>query len=92
MWKIDRIYPRSLDKIQGGHNIFHLHSHIVITRWKIIEIPIPKATIKHIEEISGRDKVTLIKFKNIAGVVFDNDCIAGVEYEYTEDENKNYSE
>ena len=43
------IYLISLDKIQGGHEIFDLHSHRVITIWKIIEVTIPKAIIKQIE-------------------------------------------
>ena len=42
------IYIRSLDKIQGGHKIFDPHRHRVITRHKIIEIPMHKAIIKHI--------------------------------------------
>ena len=36
-------------KIQGVHEIFDLHSHRVITRWKIIEIPINKEIIKHVD-------------------------------------------
>ena len=51
---IGGIYLLSLDKIQGGHVIFHLHSHIVIDRRNIIEIPIPKAINKHIEEKNSR--------------------------------------
>ena len=38
------------------------------------------------------EKVTFIKLKNIAGVIYDNDWIATVEYEYTEDGIKYYSE
>ena len=37
----------------------------------------------------AREKVMLLKSNNRAGVVYDNDCIAGVEYE---NENENYSE
>ena len=39
--------------------------------------------------MDARDKVTSIKFKNRAGVIYDNDCIEGVKYE---NKNKNYSE
>ena len=46
---IDVIYLRSLEKIQVGREIFYLHSHRFIIRRKIIEIPIPKEIIKHIE-------------------------------------------
>ena len=53
------------------------------------EITIPKAIIKHIEEMAARDKVTLLKFNNIAGVIYDNDWISGVEYE---DKNEYYIE
>ena len=86
---IDGLYLQSFDKIQYGHAIFDLHSHRVITRWKIIEIPITKTIIKHIEEMATHDKVTFLKFKNRAEVVYDNDWISGVVYE---NENENYSE
>ena len=33
---IEGIYLKSLDKIQGGHEILYLQSQIFITRWKII--------------------------------------------------------
>ena len=36
---IDGIYLHLQDKIQGGCDIFDLHSFIVITRQEIIEIP-----------------------------------------------------
>ena len=42
--------------------------------------------------MSARKKVTSLKFKNRAGVVYDNYWIAGVEYENTEDENEDYIE
>ena len=58
---IDVIYLQSLDKIQGGHAIFDLHSHRVIKRRKIIEITIPREIIKHVEEMVDCDKVTLLK-------------------------------
>ena len=81
-----------MDKIQGKHEIFDIKSHRVITIWKIIEIPIPKSIIKHIEEIVAREKVTSLKFNNRVGVIYDNYWIAGVEYEDTGDKYKDYSE
>ena len=48
-WKIDSIYLQSLDKIQRVHEIFYRHIRIFITRGGVVEIPIPKAIIKHIE-------------------------------------------
>ena len=86
---IDGIYLQSLDKIQVGNEIFDLHSHIVITRWKILENKIAMSIIKNIKEMETRDKVTSPKFKIRAGVIYDNDWIAGVEYE---NENEDYSE
>ena len=56
--KNEGVYLRTLDKKQGRHEIFDLNSHRVITRRKIIEIPIHNAIIKHIEELSACDKVT----------------------------------
>ena len=42
--------------------------------------------------MASRDKVTFLKFKNRAGVLYDNYWITGVEYEDTEDKNENCSE
>ena len=47
----------------------------------MIEIPIHKAIIKHIEEMAASDKVTPIKPNNRLRVLYDNGWIAGVEYE-----------
>ena len=55
----------------------------------MIEIPIPKEIIKHIEEMAAYEKLRSLKFKNRAGVIYDHEWIAGVEYE---NENENYSE
>ena len=89
MHTIDKIYLQSLDRIQGGHEIFDLHSHRVIKIRKMIEITILRAIIKHIEEIGAHDKVTSLKFKNRAGFIYYIYWIAGVEYE---NKNKYYSE
>ena len=63
-----------MDQIQGGHAIFDLQSHRVITRWKFI--------VKHIEEMAAHEKATSLKFKKISGVIYYIDSISGVEYEY----------
>ena len=78
--------------MKGGNEIVDIHSHRVIKRQKIIVITIPNEIIKHIEEIFDHDKVTLLRFNNIAGVVYDNDWISGVQYEDNEDKNEYYSE
>ena len=80
MHTIDGIYLLSLDKIQGGRYIFDLKIHRVIRRQKIIEIPLPKVRIKHIEEMATHEKATSIIFKNISGYISYNDWIAGVKY------------
>ena len=49
LWTIDDIYIQSQDKIQGGLEIFDIHSHRGITRQKNIEITITKEIIKHID-------------------------------------------
>ena len=61
-------------KIQGVHEIFDLHSYITF------EITITMAIIKHIEEMASCEKVTLLKRKKWAGVIYDNDLITGVDY------------
>ena len=73
-----------MDKIQGVHEIFDIHSHTFITRRKLIEFPIPKTITKHIEEMAAQEKSVSLKFNNIAGVIYYNDWTAGVEYEDTE--------
>ena len=45
--------------------------------------------------MAARDKVTLLKFKNRAGIIYDNDWIVGVESEgehNQENENNDYIE
>ena len=75
---IDRIYLRSLYKIQVVHEIFYLRTHKVITRQKNIEIQIPREIINPVGVMVACDKVTSLKFKNIAGFMYDNHWIAGV--------------
>ena len=58
----------------------------------MIKITIPKEIIKCNEEIYARGKFALLQFNNRAGVIYDNDYIAGMGYEYTEEKNQNYSE
>ena len=54
----------------------------------MIEITITREIVEHIEEMGNSDKVTSLKFNNRAGVIDDNNWIAGVEHE---NENKYYS-
>ena len=42
--------------------------------------------------MAAGDKVKSLKFKSRVGVIYDNDWIAGVEYEDTEDKNEIYCE
>ena len=75
--------------MQGRNYIFDLHSRRVITEQKIIDILIPNAIIKHIEEMATHDKVILLKFKNRVGVLYYNYWIVAVGYE---NKNGDYSE
>ena len=75
--------------MQGRNYIFDLHSHRVITAQKIVDIIIPNAIIKHIEEMATHDKVILLQFKNRPGVLYYNYWIVAVGYEY---KNGDYSE
>ena len=79
--KIYGIQLWSLEKIQGGHDIFDPHSHGVITRRKIIEIPITKTIINNVDKMAARDRFTLLKFNNIVRVIYYNDLITRLEYE-----------
>ena len=42
--------------------------------------------------MAAREKFTSLKFKNRAGVIYDNNWIAGVEYENNKDETEDHSE
>ena len=42
----------------NGHEIFFIHSHRVITRRKIIKIPISKSILNHVKKMDAHDKVT----------------------------------
>ena len=44
--------------IQGGQEIFDLHSYRVITRRKIIKIQISKSILNHVKKMDAHDKVT----------------------------------
>ena len=77
---IDGLYLGPIDNLQGGHKILDIHTHRVVTRRKVIPIPVTKLVIQHIEDWAKRDKVKSLKFKNRIGVIYDADWIAGVDY------------
>ena len=66
-----------MDKIKCGHEIFDGNSHRVITRRKIIEITI----IRTLRKWPLVKKSHYLKLKNREAFIYDNDWIAGMEYE-----------
>ena len=48
--------------------------------------------IKHIREMSARNKVALLKFNNTLGIVYYHELFSGVQYEDNEVKNEIYSE
>ena len=49
----------------------------------------PQAIINHVEDMAAKDGVKSVKFKNRANAIYDNDWIAGVDYEHREDDEDN---
>ena len=52
-----------------------------MTGRKIIEIPITKTIIKHVDKMASHEEFTSLKFNNIVGFIYDNDWITRLEYE-----------
>ena len=81
---LDAIYLWPAQNMQGGHDLMDLKSGLVITQAHITEIPITDLVIKSVEKM-GYDQgfpTTGLKFTNCQGqIYYDNDWIAGVEYD-----------
>jgi hypothetical protein len=72
--------------MQGGHELYDLNSGRVITRARVIQIPVTDpvtdVVIKAIERIAEDQGFKSLKFKNPKGAIFqDADWIAGVDYD-----------
>ena len=89
------IYLRSLDTYQGGHELLNLNTNKIITRSKVINIPITQQVIERVEYIANKEgmKPDLV-FKNRKGdLIQDDDLIAGVDdYDNHNNNNNNLNE
>ena len=59
---LDCIYLRPCNNLQGGHELMDLNSGRVITRRKVIEIPITEIVIKAVNEMGERQDFKSLKF------------------------------
>ena len=79
---IDAIYMRPNDNQQGGHRVMNLNTGKIITRNKVITIPLTKIVQNKVEQMAKDQGITQIKFTNKRGIQLPNlDWIAGVDYD-----------
>ena len=97
---IGGIFLSVLDTAQGGHKLLNLATARIITRSRVIEIPITNDVIERVEMLVKRDGIQQdLKFKNRKGEVTPDtgdepcnvDLIAGVDdddLDHNNNENK----
>ncbi|MGC8538238.1 MAG: hypothetical protein ACP5MZ_04665, partial [Candidatus Micrarchaeia archaeon] len=78
---IDAIYLRPVDNIQGGHELMDLNSGRLITRPRVVEIPITNLVIEAVESMAEEQGIKSLKLQNRRKTIFyPADWIAGVDY------------
>ncbi|MGC8547340.1 MAG: hypothetical protein ACP5MU_06795, partial [Thermoplasmata archaeon] len=78
---IDAIYLHPVDNIQGGHELMDLNSGRLITRPRVVEIPITNLVIKDVEAMAEEQGIKSLKLQNRRKTIFyPADWIAGVDY------------
>ena len=85
---LDCIYLRYSDNLQGGHELLHLPTNHVINRQYITKLPVTQAVIKQVNEMATlEDMPPGLKIRNKTNnVLYDHAWIAGVDYDYTDEE------
>jgi hypothetical protein len=78
---LDCIYLRYSDSLQGGHELLHLQTNMVIKRRQVTQVPITPAIIKQVETLAAAEGMPRgLKIENKTGqVLFDSALIAGVD-------------
>jgi hypothetical protein len=66
---LDTIYLRTVNSMQGGHELYDLNSGRVITRARVTQIPVTDVVIKAIERIAEDQGFKSLKFKNRKGAI-----------------------
>ena len=88
---IDAIYLRPTPNKQGGHELMDLHTGKLITRNRVIELPVTEFVIKAVEKMAADQGIKSLKLQTRhKQPLFPADWTAGVDYELeneTEDEN-----
>ncbi len=88
---IDAIYLRPVENIQGGHELMDLDSGRLITRPRVVEVPITNLVIKAVEAMAEEQGIKSLKLQNRRKTIFyPADWIAGVDY--VEEDNKDEDE
>lgn len=64
--------------MQGGHELLDLKSKRVITRRKVVEIPVTHLVIQAVEQMAKDDGIKELKYTSKYGVEETNDWLAGV--------------
>ncbi|MGC9237926.1 MAG: hypothetical protein ACP5GF_13725, partial [Thiomonas sp.] len=88
---IDAIYLRPVDNIQGGHELMDLNSGRLITRPRVVEIPITNLVIKAVEAMAEEQGIKSLKLQNRRKTIFyPANWIAGVDY-MNDNDNDDYT-
>jgi hypothetical protein len=67
---LDTIYLKPAMNMQGGHELMELNSGPVITRARVLQIPITDVVIRAIEQTAEDEGFKTLKFNNRKGVIF----------------------
>ena len=76
---LDCLYLRPTTNIQGGHELFNLQTHRVITRRSVTVIPMPQRVIDAINDLAKSDGAKSLKIGTRAGILYDSTEPAGVD-------------
>ena len=92
---LDCIYLRPTSNMQGGNELYRLHTNSVITRRKCTPMPLTPSIIKQVHALVTLDNIPQgIKIQNRTGLtIFNSSWTAGVDYneEYEENDNNDDS-
>lgn len=79
---LDCIYLRYKDNLQGGHELLHLSTNLIITRRNITPVPITPSIVKQVHTLAQTEDMPAgLKIENRTGQLFyDSAWIPGVDY------------
>ena len=91
---LDCIYLRYNSNHQGGHELLHLPTNVVILRRRVTAIPITPSIIRQVHSIAEREGMPKgLKVHNRFGtLLYDSAWIAGVDYNEEQFDDDDYDE